>query len=470
MANNDYRNESRRRPPAEKYGTPGTQYPTANPYDLVITEEVTHRAQAFEPVLYGTPHPTVAAAVLCYQGQIKGNNTDKAPVRIYATPRLAQEPYNLVNGAGEANDPDYPAYVRSYLLPRGSAKATIGDPLTALIGLTLVSGGAGYGAALETPGYGKIALGFSGGAGSGAAGFAEVAGGVIVAVVLTHTGSGYTGDPAVSVSGGSGAGITALRQPSTALLTKEEEQPAEEPFGGAFVRVTRTWETIPGPTLRSSKYDAESDAIIASAKTRKLMSAITEGVTKIEVGGDTFVQIVESEQIDALTGYEVVTTIPEPAAHDEESALLAEESRPFQFPATVNIAYYAATAGLLGYTKSFVRKVPHIIKTWWVIDTEKPALTLNGLPKLGALTGPVAELFGEIIYDAVTLPFGVISLDYPGSDPNLTEYLATWVGGSPPTPRSVMGSVTRDGNKYRWKVEKIYVQFVIPAQPTVHVP
>src|SRR4051794_14082447 len=106
---NDYRNESRRRAPLEKYGTPGTRYPTPNPYDVVITEEVDNRAQAFEPVLFGTPHPTVSAAVLCFQGPIKGGHTDKGVVRIYANPRLAQEPYNLVNGGSEANDPNYPA-------------------------------------------------------------------------------------------------------------------------------------------------------------------------------------------------------------------------------------------------------------------------------------------------------------------------------------------------------------------------
>src|SRR4051794_14223807 len=137
---NDYRNESRRTPPATRYGTPGTSYPTPNPYDVVITEEVTNRAQVFEPVLFGTPHPVVTAAVLCHQGDVRSNNTDKAPIRVYANPRLAQEPYNLVNGESEANDPAFPVFVRSYLLPRGYVKATPGQPLKSLTGLTLGSG------------------------------------------------------------------------------------------------------------------------------------------------------------------------------------------------------------------------------------------------------------------------------------------------------------------------------------------
>lgn len=261
MANN-YRNESRRQPPFERWGTPGTQYPTPNPYDVVITEEVTNRAQVFEPVLFGTPHPTLTTALLCFQGQVKSNNHDKAPIRVYANPRLAQEPYNLVNKDDEANDSSYPKFVRSYLLPRGYTGATKGQPLSALIGLTLVSGGTGYGTLLSTPGYGKLALAFSGGAGTGAAGFAEVAAGIIVAVVLTNTGSGYTSAPTVSVtdpgSGESGASITALVQLQSALLVDEIEEPAEDPFAGYFVRVTRIWERYPGVTLTGKTQASEA--------------------------------------------------------------------------------------------------------------------------------------------------------------------------------------------------------------------
>ena len=123
---NEYRNESRRRPPIDRYGTPGTQYPTPNPFDVVITEEVPIRTALFEPVLYGTPHPKVPSARLCYQGPTKGNNTDKSVLRIYANPRLAQEPYNLVNQDNVQNASNFPIFTRSYLLPRGYTPSTIG--------------------------------------------------------------------------------------------------------------------------------------------------------------------------------------------------------------------------------------------------------------------------------------------------------------------------------------------------------
>lgn len=270
---NDYRGESRRRPPLERYGTPGTQYPTANPYDIVITEEAVNRENVFEPILFGTPHPTVAAALLCYQSPVKSNNQDKAPIRIYANPRLAQEPYNLVTLDDEANNNSYPVYVRSYLLPRGYTKATKALALTALIGLTLVSGGTGYAASNTSPGYGKIALSFSGGAGSGAAGFAECAGGIIVAVCLTNTGTGYTSAPTVSVSGGSGASITALIQPTTALLVDEVEQPAEDPYGGYFVRVTRRWETYAGQVLTGKIMSSEAQGAVVTTTKQVLPTA-----------------------------------------------------------------------------------------------------------------------------------------------------------------------------------------------------
>lgn len=275
---NDYRNESRRQPPADRYGTPGTYYPTANPYDLVITEDAGQRANVFEPVIYGTPHPTVTTALLCHQGAIKGNAQDKGYVRVYANPRLAQEPYNLVTGDADADDKNFLSFVRSYLLPRGYTKATRGVPLTALIGLTLVSGGTGYAAANVSPGYGKIALAFAGGGGSGAAGFAECAAGIIVSVVLTNTGTGYTSAPTVSVSGGSGASITALLQPDHAMLFSEEETPAEEPFAGFFVRVTRTYKPLPGATLTATGINPEANGEITETTTQDLATGAADYV------------------------------------------------------------------------------------------------------------------------------------------------------------------------------------------------
>jgi hypothetical protein len=71
----------------------------------------------------------------------------------------------------------------------------------ALTGVTVTAGGSGYTSA---------PLVNFGGPGTGAAGFATVAGGVVTGVTITNSGSGYTSAPTVTfVGGGSGATATA---------------------------------------------------------------------------------------------------------------------------------------------------------------------------------------------------------------------------------------------------------------------
>ena len=70
-----------------------------------------------------------------------------------------------------------------------------------LVRVLLSSGGTGYSTAPT--------VSFTGGAGSGAAAYAAVSGGVVTAVFLTNPGSGYTSAPAVAFTGGGGAAAAA---------------------------------------------------------------------------------------------------------------------------------------------------------------------------------------------------------------------------------------------------------------------
>ena len=60
-------------------------------------------------------------------------------------------------------------------------------------------------------------LHFSGGGGSGATGTINVSSGVITSVSITSQGIGYTSAPTVSVSGGTGASLTAVIETPDAL-------------------------------------------------------------------------------------------------------------------------------------------------------------------------------------------------------------------------------------------------------------
>jgi autotransporter-associated beta strand protein len=72
------------------------------------------------------------------------------------------------------------------------------------------SGGSGY--------LGAPAVTFSGGGGTGAAGYAVVSGGVVTGIVVTNPGTGYTSAPAITLTGGGGSGA-AIGTISTAANT-----------------------------------------------------------------------------------------------------------------------------------------------------------------------------------------------------------------------------------------------------------
>lgn len=67
---------------------------------------------------------------------------------------------------------------------------------------SIAKGGSGY--------TGTPTVGFSGGAGTGAAATAVVTNGKVTGVNVTNGGSGYTGAPVVTLTGGGGTGATAV--------------------------------------------------------------------------------------------------------------------------------------------------------------------------------------------------------------------------------------------------------------------
>lgn len=284
-------NEAFQGPREDRYGYPGVNYPTANPRDLLIVEDYQQRTDPFHALGYGVPHDKNTACLLCWQMPTKGDGVEKNVRLYYANLRLAQETYNLVKGDNTAADSSFPTSIRSYLLPRGKyVKGTMGTALAALIGLILTNGGTGYG------NNGQIPLIFTGGTGTGAAGYGEVVAGVIVSVFLTNSGS-YTSPPIVSAAGGTGLAVTVLTQ-ADQVLTDEVETPAEEPYGGYFVRVTRTWETLPGPELIKAGYESET-----GARMRTTRQPVLPGTPATDLG--------TSRTFDGITMYAVDSTLEE---------------------------------------------------------------------------------------------------------------------------------------------------------------
>jgi len=232
-------------------------------------------------------------------------------------------------------------------------------------------------------------------------------------------------------------------------------------------RVIWTYEILPGPSLTSIRYDVPSNTNITTIRTKKLLSAITEGVTEEGSGATATMTVTESEQISALVGIEVVTIYPRGDHYSEATAIPSTEFLPFQFPATADIQAVVESSGLVGTSRSFIRRVPHYKKTWWEISETEPTLTLNGLIDYGVAPGLFGDdPLGEVVYDATAdLDYESLLYDLPGSVPDLTEYIATWVDGD---PRSVLGKVVQDGGKFRYRIEKVFVVFRMPRLPTLN--
>lgn len=297
------RPESRHFPPQDRYGLPQVSYPTPNINDLVIIEDVPIRDQAYAPLLPGTPHPKKATAKLVWQGPVKGNGESKAVRRIYATSREAQDAYNA-SLSYTSDSKDYPTFVRSYILPRlNYTRATDLQPLKTLTGIRLNSGGSGYSQDTTVVIIGN---------GTGATAECEVINGVIVAVWLTSGGDGYTTQPTVGfVDGtGTGANATVFFQPQTALLVKEEAVPAEGELSSLFIRVTRIYQTLPGPWLTQWVNDERTGLPFKIERRYIAATSVSEPNNALPVTGSAKRVITEYQPETANVYVEIRSSFP----------------------------------------------------------------------------------------------------------------------------------------------------------------
>jgi hypothetical protein len=109
----------------------------------------------------------------------------------------------------------------SALLQAGAMSEVIAAS-NSVTGVAITNGGSGYTSAPTVT--------FTGGSGSGAAGFAVLNGGVVVGVIITNPGSGYISDPTVGFTGGGGSGAAATASRSGSILYAPLSAPASGNF------------------------------------------------------------------------------------------------------------------------------------------------------------------------------------------------------------------------------------------------
>lgn len=253
----DYTNPAK--PPA---GKRAVDYPAANVSSLVVFESLPISAEFYKPIPYGTPHESYATTglILVKQRQVKAENNQVWVTRVYASRNINEDWFDYtLRYAGDvvAN----PIFIRTYRKLRNEYQPIAkGSPFTGVYRMIVTAVGANYTAAPTVV--------FTGANTTPAAAKAIMSPPdtnrkmTLIGLELTDEGLGYTAAPAISFTGGGGTGAaaTAYIQPAAAILVKEEvvELDNEAPdMASLFVKVTRVYETLPGPLLHWEEYEDE---------------------------------------------------------------------------------------------------------------------------------------------------------------------------------------------------------------------
>lgn len=164
----------------------------------------------------------------------------------------------------------HPIYAREYIIRRDawelSQTIAMGLALTALIGVTITAGGTGY-----TQATGTIA--------TGATVVFVCSGGAIIAGIVTKEGASVTSGGAITITGdGTAATATAVIQPATAVLVRQEkrELPADSNLSKEFVRVVRVYETLPGPALTGKTMSEAAQGAVATTTSQLLATGAAD--------------------------------------------------------------------------------------------------------------------------------------------------------------------------------------------------
>lgn len=236
-----------RLPPPE---VPVENFPSPQTADRILVEWVNIEKASHNPLHPGDRHPNLHK----YSGYLflkqVATEDGRWHIRYWVNgDRNSQDTYNAEIHYGDESS-SAPIYVRDYIERRPVVRRADLSTMSGVVIVRVTNGGSGYTSA--------PAVGFSGGAGSGAAAFALIFRGEVVGVVMTAEGTGYTSAPTVAFTGGGGASAaaTAFIQPSTALLVKEDTARMEgDPLDSLYVRVRRVYQTLPGAVVTSKDYD-----------------------------------------------------------------------------------------------------------------------------------------------------------------------------------------------------------------------
>lgn len=244
-------------PAQQAPGKPKTSYPTPNKADRIVIEQVPISPEAYTPLPYHSPHPDydVNGLFLVWQGPVKATNNQIQVLRVYSND-LGNDDWHNYSVKYSGDSVATPIFVRNYVELRETfVAANRAEPLKTLMVLRVTGEGTYNGTGTPT-----VAITSGGGSGATARAIMNPAKTKVIALELLTAGTGYTTTPTVGFSGGGvvvAATAAALIQPQGAVLVKEETSrlDSSDQLASLFVKVTRIYETLPGPWLPFTRYD-----------------------------------------------------------------------------------------------------------------------------------------------------------------------------------------------------------------------
>jgi hypothetical protein len=333
--------------------------------DTLLIERSSSFIGTYKPVEPGAPFSNPEHSVQQasdYAGTFslgqKAGQDNEFQERYWHKPPATQDVDNYdVSYSGNATA--FPIFKRIYLETRdGYSARTVGSAFTGLYAVQVTAGGAGY----TNP-----TITFTGGGGTGAIAIAilDPNTGAIVKITVKSEGSGFTGLETVVISGdaGSGASATVRVQPAACVLVDEAAtNNAKAPFNALYLSVARTYETLPGPWIYSTKLDEDSE-VVTVAKRRNIAANITSGES---VSGGTLTKTT-MQAVDGFVAEEIVETRALPGNiltdYDQEPETQALITTTFQMVANP-VSAPTATPGQ-------IVKVKHIddYYSWLITET-----------------------------------------------------------------------------------------------------
>ncbi len=259
-------------PPTRK---PVSEFPTPDPSVAFYTELVNRDDPAYmanAPVSRGALYANMVGAKreviatypqLFFLRERKFQMDDQKVLWDWATDENAHDTYNAeVNYV--ANAVTFPAFTRTYTVRRelyeSDPTSVIGSPLPGIIAVEITSPGQNHTEARGVIDGTSVAIKFT----------VSPEGGLINGVI-TNTGETLiqNGTPITIIGDGQDSSAIAVTQPVGCVLTaqKKEELPEDSPLSHELVKVTKVYETLPGPWIETTRFDV--DGMIVKSKTRR---------------------------------------------------------------------------------------------------------------------------------------------------------------------------------------------------------